>query len=78
MEQLRVAGAAALTGATPAPRPPQTSVAEVLAAMVPCSRLYAFLGCQLARAHPVRHGNPYRDWVTMYSGFDYLVRRGAA
>jgi len=44
--------------------------------MVPCARLYGFLGCQLAKAHPPaeRRGNPYGDWITMYSGFDYLVR----
>lgn len=57
---------------------PQTSVAEVLAAMVPCSRLYAFLGCSLARAAPslaapAPSANPYADWVAMYSGFEYGV-----
>ncbi|KAG2498573.1 hypothetical protein HYH03_003324 [Edaphochlamys debaryana] len=31
---------------------PATSVAAVLAAMAPCARLYGFLGCVLARAHP--------------------------
>jgi thiaminase len=56
----------------------QTGVAEVLAAMAPCSRLYGFLGCALAAAHPraARRGNPYRDWIDVYSGFDYLVRLG--
>lgn len=54
----------------------QTSVAEVLAAMVPCSRLYAFLGCSMAKAHPPaeRRHNPYSEWIGMYSGFEYLVR----
>ena len=41
--------------------------------MVPCSRLYGFLGVSLAAAHPSRRGNPYADWINMYSGFDYLV-----
>jgi hypothetical protein len=63
------------THAAPAP-PPQTTVAEVLAAMVPCSRLYAFLGVALAAAHPSRRGNPYADWISMYSGFEYLVGGG--
>jgi thiaminase len=43
--------------------------------MVPCSRLYAFLGCGLAKAHPAsgRQGHPYNDWIGMYSGSDFLV-----
>ncbi|GBF95200.1 phosphomethylpyrimidine kinase [Raphidocelis subcapitata] len=52
---------------------PETTVAEVLASMVPCSRLYGFLGCALARAHPRQRGNPYADWISMYSSFEYLV-----
>lgn len=51
----------------------QTDVVEVLAAMIPCSRLYGFLGCSLAAAtsHLGRH--KYSDWLDTYSGADYLV-----
>lgn len=53
----------------------QTTVAEVIASMVPCARLYAFLGCSLAAAFPgaAARGNPYADWITMYSSFEYGV-----
>ena len=53
---------------------PQTHVMEVLAAMIPCSRLYGYLGCTLAAAtaHTGRH--TYSDWLDTYSGADYLVR----
>jgi thiaminase len=53
----------------------QTTVAEVLAAMMPCSRLYGYLGCALAAATQQvglsRHA--YSEWVDTYSGADYLV-----
>ena len=39
--------------------PPAQGVASIMAAMVPCLRLYAFLGCQLSRAHPDQHQHPY-------------------
>lgn len=64
----------------PLPPPPkkphlsqQSSVAEVLAAMIPCSRLYGFLGCRLAAAtsHLGRHA--YSEWVDTYSSEAYLV-----
>ncbi|KAG2445538.1 hypothetical protein HXX76_000153 [Chlamydomonas incerta] len=54
------------------------SVAEILAAMLPCARLYGFLGAALAGAHgpqapdqapPAHH---YWEWVRTYSSADYL------
>jgi thiaminase len=53
----------------------QASVAEVMASMAPCARLYAFLGCTLAAAHssdPSRH--PYSHWLDTYSAESSLVR----
>lgn len=54
----------------------QTHVAEVLAAMIPCSRLYGYLGCTLAAAAAAtgagRHA--YSEWLDTYSGAEYLVR----
>ncbi|KAK9829096.1 hypothetical protein WJX72_003863 [[Myrmecia] bisecta] len=43
----------------------------ILAAMTPCSRLYGFLGCQLAASYP-QDGLPYADWVQTYSLPAYL------
>ena len=45
----------------------------ILAAMMPCMRLYGFLGCQLAAAYPRTHS----DWVRIYAGpaFNALPRR---
>lgn len=49
-------------------------VAEILAAMLPCARLYGFIGCTLARAYPgVKH--EYAEWIATYSSTEYLVRR---
>lgn len=46
------------------------SLAHVLAAMAPCARLYAYLGCQLAAARPgVSH--KYARWAVTYSGAQY-------
>lgn len=54
----------------------QTHIAEVLAAMIPCSRLYGYLGCTLAAAAAAtgagRHA--YSEWLDTYSGAEYLVR----
>ena len=45
------------------------SVAEIIAAMVPCMRLYAHLGNQLTTSlHP---GHPYEDWIKTYSGDEF-------
>lgn len=42
--------------------------AEIVAAMTPCLRLYAFLGQNLA---PARANNPYRDWIESYSSPEF-------
>lgn len=43
--------------------------------MMPCMRLYAWLGQQLARRQQQAH--PYSDWITTYSSadFDQLATR---
>jgi thiaminase/transcriptional activator TenA len=48
--------------------------AEIVAAMTPCMRLYAFLGQSLAPAEP---DNPYREWIETYSSdeFEALAAR---
>ena len=54
----------------PPPRPPwlQSTVVDILAAMTPCARLYAFLGSRYAAAHPEYAAiTEYHDWVTTYS-----------
>jgi thiaminase (transcriptional activator TenA) len=50
-------------------------LAETLAAMTPCMRLYAYLGRQLTPA--LREGHPYRRWIETYSAgeFDELASR---
>lgn len=40
--------------------------------MVPCSRLYGYLGCQLAAAYPGA-AHAYADWIDTYSSPDYLA-----
>lgn len=42
-----------------------TTLAETLAAMTPCMRLYAYLGGELAGKGNPRH--PYRRWIAAYS-----------
>lgn len=51
-------------------------VDEIVAAMTPCMRLYAFLGQELAAAG-VLAGNPYREWIETYSsaGFEELAAK---
>ena len=46
-------------------------VAGILSCMLPCLRLYAYLGCQLAAAYPDLD-HEYADWVRTYSSPDYL------
>ena len=52
------------------------SVPCILAAMTPCNRLYAFLGTQLAAAHPSAD-NPYAEWLHTYASpaFQALPQR---
>jgi hypothetical protein len=47
-------------------------LAGILAAMAPCSRLYGFLGCQLALAYPGA-SHQYSHWIDTYSSPEYLV-----
>jgi len=41
-------------------------VPHILAAMTPCSKLYAYLGRQLAKAYP-NAMHAYKDWIATYS-----------
>jgi thiaminase len=56
---------------------PSSSCAEVLAAMAPCMRLYAFLGATLARAFPVDNSSSssvsstYRGWIDTYASSEF-------
>ncbi len=44
-------------------------VGEIMAAMTPCMRLYAYLGQELA---PEDHSqNPYREWIETYSSQEF-------
>jgi thiaminase len=52
------------------------SVTEILAAMAPCARLYAFLGCTLNAAFPAAE-HAYAKWIRNYSKPDFLVRAAA-
>lgn len=50
----------------------------ILAAMIPCTRLYAYIGCQLraaALAAPtvIRARGPYASWIKEYSSDDFLA-----
>ncbi|KAJ1457768.1 hypothetical protein M885DRAFT_514831 [Pelagophyceae sp. CCMP2097] len=49
----------------------ESSIGDVLAAMAPCMRLYAFLGTTLAAAGAERTDNPYAEWVTTYASADF-------
>ncbi len=42
---------------------------EIVAAMTPCMRLYAWLGQRLGAS--VVSGNPYRDWVETYASAEF-------
>jgi thiaminase/transcriptional activator TenA len=51
---------------------PTSTVAEVLAAMVPCLRLYASLGCILARSMPESEDYAYAEWIQTYKSQAYI------
>jgi thiaminase len=58
---------------------PNSGVAEILSAMIPCLRLYGFIGCQLYRAvlkdmseEEFLLHHPYHEWIATYSSPDYL------
>ena len=42
---------------------------EIMAAMTPCMRLYAYLGQELAREDHSK--NPYREWIETYSSEEF-------
>ena len=45
------------------------SLSEIMAAMVPCMRLYAHIGTELAIS--LRPEHPYEDWIKTYSGDEF-------
>ncbi len=45
------------------------SLAEIMAAMVPCMRLYAHIGSELVTS--LRPGHPYQDWIKAYSSDEF-------
>lgn len=46
-------------------------VDEILAAMVPCMRLYAFLGSELSKDYD--DTSMYKEWITTYSARDFQL-----
>ena len=42
---------------------------EIMAAMTPCMRLYAYLGQELAAGDHSQ--NPYREWIETYSSEEF-------
>ena len=46
-----------------------TEVGEIMAAMTPCMRLYAYLGQELALGDHSQ--NPYREWIETYSSAEF-------
>ena len=44
-------------------------VGEIMAAMTPCMRLYAYLGQELAAGDHSQ--NPYREWIATYSSEEF-------
>jgi thiaminase/transcriptional activator TenA len=46
-----------------------TEVGEIMAAMTPCMRLYAYLGQELALGDHFQ--NPYREWIDTYSSAEF-------
>lgn len=44
-------------------------VGEIVAALTPCMRLYAYLGQELAREDHSQ--NPYREWIQTYSSEEF-------
>ena len=45
------------------------SVAEIIAALVPCMRLYAHIGNELTTS--LRPEHPYEDWIKTYTGHEF-------
>ncbi|RLN90922.1 hypothetical protein BBJ28_00025862 [Nothophytophthora sp. Chile5] len=63
---------------------PTTGVAEILAAMTPCMRLYAFLGKEIGAAQSVAVGNqsdstnPFQRWIDNYSALEFQAAAESA
>jgi hypothetical protein len=51
----------------------ESSGARIIAAMVPCMRLYAFLGAELSKGRELE-GHPYREWIETYASPAFQVR----
>jgi hypothetical protein len=51
----------------------ETSGARIIVAMVPCMRLYAFLGAELSKGRELE-GHPYREWIETYASPAFQVR----
>jgi thiaminase (transcriptional activator TenA) len=51
---------------------PQESVASILSSMIPCLRLYAYLGCTLSNAFPCAE-HEYAEWITTYCTPAYVL-----
>ena len=49
------------------------NVAGIVAAMTPCFRLYAYIGCQLA-AENTSHNHDFSNWISTYSGRDFMAQ----
>jgi len=49
-------------------------IGEIMAAMTPCMRLYAYLGQELAVEDHTQ--NPYREWVETYSSDEFEALAG--
>ncbi len=45
------------------------SLAEIIAAMVPCMRVYRHLGIELAKS--LRPDHPYEQWIKTYDGDEF-------
>ena len=51
---------------------PNETTAGILASMMPCMRLYAYIGCTLAEAFPAAENHPFYSWLTTYQDQQFL------
>jgi len=47
--------------------------AQIIAAMTPCMRLYAFLGQEIKKHIKQVPDHPYQDWIDTYSAAEFEV-----
>jgi thiaminase (transcriptional activator TenA) len=47
------------------------TIAELLAAILPCAWIYAEVGRHFARMNPVSPTHPYRDWIATYAAPEF-------